>query len=117
MHESASNRAIEDAAIRWVMEREREKGRSPKDARNAGFAADIASPPRVIEVKAFGVSSRGSDLWLEPRQFEEASRNPDFYIYVVENVRQGDPKKFRLVSRKCDHSSGRSPHPCQIAVM
>jgi hypothetical protein len=51
---------------------------------------------RVIEVKAFGSSNRGYDLWLEVRQLEEARRNPDFFVYVVENVRQGDPTKFTL---------------------
>jgi hypothetical protein len=27
-------------------------------------------------------------LWLEVRQVEEAKANPDFYVYVVVNVRQ-----------------------------
>ena len=27
---------------------------------------------------------------------EEAKRNPAFFVYVVENVRQGDPSKFTL---------------------
>ena len=39
---------------------------------------------------------RGSFLWLEPRQVDEARRNPDFYVYVVENLRQGDPELFTL---------------------
>jgi hypothetical protein len=34
--------------------------------------ADIESPPRVIEVKAFGTSTRGYDLPLEVRQLDEA---------------------------------------------
>ena len=50
----------------------------------------------VIEVKAFGGSNRGYDLWLEVRQVEEARRNPNFFVYVVENIRQGDPSKFTL---------------------
>lgn len=50
----------------------------------------------MIEVKAFGKSNRGYDLWLEPRQMGEARSNPKFYIYVVENVRQGDPALFTL---------------------
>lgn len=29
-------------------------------------------------------------------QVEEARRNPNFYLYVVENVRQGAPAKFTL---------------------
>lgn len=33
---------------------------------------------------------------MEPRQVEEARSNPDFYVYVVENVRQGDSSQFTL---------------------
>jgi hypothetical protein len=50
----------------------------------------------VIEVKAFGKRNRGFDLWLETRQVEEARSNPNFYVYVVENVRQGDSSLFTL---------------------
>jgi hypothetical protein len=41
-------------------------------------------------------SNRGYDLLMEVRQVEEARRNPDYYVYVVENVGQGDPAKFTL---------------------
>jgi len=88
------NKAIENAAISWVMEYERSKGREPMDTRYAGAPADIESSGRVIEVKAFGRSNRGFDLWLETRQVDEARRNPNFFLYVVENVRQGDPTAF-----------------------
>lgn len=94
--ELTNNRAVEDAAIAWVLRIEREAGRESADTRGTGAAADVSSPPRLIEVKAYGKSARGQDLWLEPRQVEEADRNPDFYIYVVENVRQGDPAAFTL---------------------
>ena len=90
------NKAIEDAAITWVMEIERAAGRDPQDTRHSRSAADIESSGRVIEVKAAGTSSRGYDLWLEPRQVAEAQRNPDFYVYLVENVRQGDPAFFTV---------------------
>lgn len=33
---------------------------------------------------------------LEVRQVREARRNSEFYVYVVENVRQGDPAQFTL---------------------
>jgi hypothetical protein len=92
--EIRGNKAIEDAAVSWVMDYERSKGREPTDTRYTGAPADIESTNRIIEVKAFGRSNRGYDLWLEPRQVEEARRNPDFYLYVVENVRQGDPSAF-----------------------
>jgi hypothetical protein len=94
--ELSGNKAIEDAAVAWVIERERASGRDARDARYTGSPADIESPPRLIEVKAVGASTRGYGLWLEVRQVEEARRNPDFYVYVVENVRQGDPRFFTL---------------------
>jgi hypothetical protein len=61
---------------------ERAAGRSPIDTRYAGAPADIESPPRLIEVKSFGRSTRGNDVLMEPSQADEARRNPDFYIYV-----------------------------------
>jgi hypothetical protein len=78
------------------MDYERSRGREPADTQHGGAPADIASSGRTIEVKAFGGSTRGYDLWLETRQVEEARTNPAFFIYVVENVRQGDPAKFTL---------------------
>ncbi|KUI19811.1 hypothetical protein AU193_07920 [Mycobacterium sp. GA-1285] len=92
----SGNKAIEDAAIAWVMELERANGRQPKDTRYRGAPADIESPPRLIEVKAYGTTARGMGLLMEVPQVEEARRNPDFYVYVVENVRQGDPAGFTL---------------------
>jgi len=94
--ELTSNKVIEEAAIAWVIELERQAGRDPRDTRHLGAPADIESPPRLIEVKAFGTTNRGNDLWLETRQVEEALRNPNFYIYVVENLRQGQPEHFTL---------------------
>jgi hypothetical protein len=94
--ELRGNKAIEDAAIAWVMELECAAGRQPTDTRYRGAPADISSPPRLIEVKAFGTTNRGYDLWLEVRQMEEAKRNANFHVYVVENVRQGDPGRFTL---------------------
>jgi Domain of unknown function (DUF3883) len=96
MAELRGNKAIEDAAIAWVLALERAQGRDPVDTRYRGAPADIESPPRLIEVKAFGKSNRGYDLWLETRQVEAARDNPHFYVYVVENVRQGDPAHFSL---------------------
>jgi hypothetical protein len=78
------------------MELERAAGRQPQDTRYKRAPADIESPPRLIEVKAFGTSNRGYDLWLETRQVDEARKNRDFYVYVVENVRQGDPELFSV---------------------
>jgi Domain of unknown function (DUF3883) len=101
--ELVGNKAIEDAAIAWVIQLETAAGRRPQDTRYRGAPADIESPPRLIEVKAFGKSTRGYDLLMEPRQLEEARANPDFYIYVVENVRQGNPLQFTLRVLAGDH--------------
>lgn len=94
--EVTSNKAVEDAAIAWVCELERKAGRSPKDMRGSSSPVDIMSPPRAIEVKAYGRFARGEELFIEVAQFEEAERNPEFYLYVVENIRQGNPELFQL---------------------
>ncbi|MEV4619852.1 DUF3883 domain-containing protein [Asanoa sp. NPDC049573] len=91
------NRTVEDAAIAFVVRWEAEHGRTARDIRGTGAAADVAGSERVIEVKAYGQSARGQDLWLEPRQRSEAAVNPRFWLYVVENVRQGNPAHFRLL--------------------
>jgi Protein NO VEIN, C-terminal len=103
MAELRGNKAIEDAAISWVMELERDAGRQPRDARYRGAPADIESPPRIIEVKAFGKSNRGYDLWLETCQVDEARENADFFVYVVENVAQGDPSQATPKTRSQSH--------------
>jgi hypothetical protein len=79
-----------------VTELEQEAGREPRDTRYRDAPADIESPPRIIEVKAFGRSWRGEDLWLEVRQVEEARQNSNFCLHIVENVRQGDSAHFTL---------------------
>lgn len=96
MAQLTTNKAKEDAAIAWVMKLELAAGRQPRDTRYTGASADIESPSRLIEVKSFGTNNRGYDLLMEVSQVEEARRNPDYYVYVVENVSQGDPAKFTL---------------------
>ena len=91
------NKAIEQAAVMWVMELERAAGREPVDRRfERAFAGDLWSPPRTIELKTTSTSFRGWFLWLEPIQVDAARSDPNFYIYVVENVAQGDPNQFGL---------------------
>ena len=92
-----TNKQVEDTAIAWVMKYEKAAGRVPVDRRyTRGHPADVESPPRLIEVKAFGTSARGQELWLEGPQFEAARRDESFYLYVIENVGQGDPGAFTL---------------------
>ena len=90
---------IEDAAIEYVIERERAEGREARDTRyEEGAVADLVSGDRVIAVKACGTTSRGNDLWLECSQYIAAKGDPDrFWLYLVENVAQGDPAEFRLM--------------------
>jgi len=91
------NKAIEDAAIEYVLRLEREAGREPVDRRyESAFAADIWSPPRTIEVKAVGKDQRGWFVPIESRQYEAAKADQAFFLYVVDNIRQGDPSAFRL---------------------
>lgn len=93
----SGNKAIEDAAIAFVLDLERQAGRSPIDRRyEKAFAADIESLPRIIEVKAVGGSQRGWFLPLEVPQVNEARSNSNFFVYIVDNVRQGNPAKFGL---------------------
>lgn len=94
----AGNRAIETAAVLWVMELERKAGRFPIDRRfDAAFPADIESGDRIIEVKASSADQRSSGFaWLETSQVEEARRNVQFFLYLVDNVAQGNPAEFRL---------------------
>lgn len=93
----SGNKAVEAAAIDWVIGLERQAGRDPIDRRyEKAFAGDIWSDPRTIEVKATSTSYRGWFLPFEPIQLEAARSSDDFYVYVVENVRQGDPRQFHL---------------------
>ena len=97
-HPVVVGNAIEDAAITFVIEQEKREGRQAHDTRYKGAAADVESDGRIIEVKAAGTSTRGYDVWLGKRQYEAAKDNPDhFWLYLVENIGQGDPTKFRLI--------------------
>jgi hypothetical protein len=92
-----SGAQVEEIAIEFVMKYERSQGRVPIDTRRVPqAAADINSSPRTIEVKASSGSARGQDIWLEPRQYEAATSDHDFHIYIVDNVAQGDPSRFQL---------------------
>jgi hypothetical protein len=86
---------VEKAAIAWVMELERMAGRNPV---RCVSPVDIESPPRLIEVKAVGKSSCRSEglLMVELTQVEALRSNPNGYLYLVENVGQGDPAQFTL---------------------
>ena len=71
------SKAVETAAVLWVMDLERNAGRSPVDRRyERSFPGDIESPPRIIEIKASSGSYRGWFLPLEPIQRENALNNP-----------------------------------------
>jgi len=97
MAELRGNHEIENAAIAYVLELEAAAGRHAVDTRHKGALADIEGD-RLIEVKAYGTSARGQDLWLETRQVEAAENDPErFHLVIVENVRQGDPAEFRVL--------------------
>ena len=67
-----ANADIERAGIEYVMRLEREAGRHPEDVHLQGFPYDVSSPPRMIEIKAFGGSARGAPIPLEDRQVKAA---------------------------------------------
>jgi hypothetical protein len=89
------NAAVEQAAIDFVIDQERLHGRSAKDTRGRG-AGDVASEERVIEVKAFSGWWRSGLLYFTPPQLREGGQNADYYVYIVENIGQGDRSKFEL---------------------
>jgi hypothetical protein len=85
------NSEIERSAIDHVLDLERRAGRIPEDVHLRGFPYDVSSPPRKIEVKAFGGSARGAAIPLENRQVQAATQDlGNFYVYVVDNVAKAD---------------------------
>jgi len=93
-----TNSEVERKAIEHVIEQERAAGRQPEDVhRSRAHPYDIWSPPRKIEVKAFGGSARSAQVPIEERQAQAAREDPDnYYIYVVDNVaRETKPIEIR----------------------
>lgn len=89
---SMSNREIEDVAIGLVLKREMAAGRQAVDTRHKSALVDIEGE-YLIEVKAFGGTARGSDLWLESRQVQAALDDPSrFHLIIVEHVRTDEPR-------------------------
>jgi hypothetical protein len=98
MDEPGGRNANEDAALAWVMQWERSAGRVPRAVlTDPTIPADIESPPRLIAVQAFAKSARSHNLVLDDSQFAEAKRNPEFFIYVVENTAS---QRFELFGLK-----------------
>jgi hypothetical protein len=87
----------EDAAVRYVIERERRLGREARDTRRRPGAPDIESGDRMIELKVVGrwLRTRGV-LLFTPGQIRKAEQQADYYVYIVENLDQGDPSKFEV---------------------
>jgi hypothetical protein len=96
--EIRGNDAVEDAAMAFVIDHEHRAGREPIDTRYAASTpVDLISGDRLIEIKAYGGTSRGTDLWLEPPEAQAAVSRHNVHLYLVENIRQGDPAHFRLL--------------------
>jgi len=93
--ELVSNAAVENAAIEYVIANETAQGRTATDTRGKGAPADVKSDGRIIEVKAYGRSARGQDLWLEARQVAEAESNPDFWGVHDRQRVPGQPRRVR----------------------
>lgn len=110
-----ANPDTERAGIEYVMRLEYEAGRQPEDVHLKGFPYDISSPPRKIEVKAFGGSARGASVPLEDRQVKAAREDPEnFYVYVVDNLTAGSEAKIavRVIhgSVLCEMLDRAAPH-------
>jgi len=94
---------IENAAVAFVIDRETRAGREPIDTRHVDSTpADVVSGDRLIEVKGYSETCRGNDLWLETPQAQAAVSRANVHLYLVENVRQGDPALFRLLDLQGD---------------
>ena len=104
-----TNRQVEDAAICLVLEREHSAGRAAVDTRGQGALADIEGD-WLIEVKAFGRSARGEDLWLETRQVHAALNDPErFHLVLVENIRSGVPRIIDIHGDQSRTAPGAAP--------
>ncbi len=94
---SVVDKTIEDAAIRHVIEEERRLGRDARDTRRRPGAPDLESDGRNIELKVVGGWLRARGLLLfTPGQIRKAEEDSDYYVYIVENVSQGDPSRFEV---------------------
>lgn len=86
-----------------MIEKEKPAQRQAVDVRHKRRPAAVESPPRTIEVESFGGSNRG--LLLRggaETQLDEARSNPDFFVDIIENVGQSDPRYFTL--KVLDHN-------------
>lgn len=99
-----SNREVEDRAIAYVIAYEKAAGRTAADTRTDRVArVDVVSrdeatgQERHIEIKAYGGSGRGEDLWLEPAQIGVLESVPNPHLYVVTNVRSPEPGSVRIL--------------------
>ena len=117
-----TNRQVEEVAIQLVLEREHAVGRSAVDTRGKGALADIEGD-WLIEVKAYGRSARGADLWLETRQVQAALAEPDrFHLVLVEDIRSGQPRMIdihgeqltRLLDRRREKHYFEVPFPTGV---
>lgn len=92
-----SNSETERIATLFVMQLEQAAGRRPEDVRHRGVPYDVSSPPRKIEIKAFGGSARGAPIPVEERQVQAARDDPDsYYLYVVDGVDRADHGQMSL---------------------
>ena len=92
-----SNHAVENAAITFVLANEQAHGREATDTRGGHAPDDVESDDRVIEVKAFGLSARGTTCGWKPVKLMRRARTVVSTLYVVDNARQGNTTGFRLI--------------------
>lgn len=88
---------LQHAAVAFVVDYERRHGREPRVTAD-GRGADIVSPPRWIEVKAIAQNAGDGFLTivLSDAARARARSESGFFLYLVHNVAQGDPKRFQL---------------------
>jgi len=81
----------DNAPITWVIKKRKGKpGVGPWTLVSRG-ARRRRESPRTVEVKSFGGPTGASSSRWSRDNFDEARSNPDFFVYIVENVGRGDP--------------------------
>ena len=90
------NTKVASAAVEFVLAQEERRGRQAHDSRKPSGHGDVQSDGRIIEVIACGNRIPPIGLLVTPGQVDKLEKNSHYAIYVVENIRQGNPAKFEL---------------------
>ncbi|MBI4053485.1 MAG: DUF3883 domain-containing protein [Candidatus Diapherotrites archaeon] len=83
-------RETERKAIEFVLQYEKEQGRTPKELKQ-GHGYDVDSNDRQIEVKGQGEDNPQFVL-LNEHNIKAMQREPNWYLYIVYGIKNYNPK-------------------------